>query len=331
MDSSEYDEYPAIVRVRKGARFTQSRKTEGAHRGMTRDSDTNQVSQAEIFLKNNEPDPVAAYPQGRLDSDRHESDARAQERREAAEFFAEVLVQFGLGLAEKAAPRVRKWWHEQALPVVKAKWNDQALPSVKAKWSSVARSRTSDCRAEAAAGLQEVVTVSGDQRTTMSGAEAWKRLAEAVMARIYSDEQLRLVRNARVVDEEGEDGPVELAATDDLTPQRIGEYLALMLEANPFAARRGPPSRTREDRHEDSSRRRLRSHPESGRCAAARRRERLTSGQGGDRGGLSPGRRARCRTCRRSNLPKAVRDLNASAGQSNNGAPATAAPPTGTR
>ncbi|MFI8342805.1 hypothetical protein ACIF8W_22500 [Streptomyces sp. NPDC085639] len=232
MDSSEYDEHPAIVRVPKGARLTQSRKTEGAHRGMTRDPDTNQVGQAEIFLKNNEPDPVAAYPQGRLDSDQHESDARAQERREAAEFLAEVLVQIGLGLAEKAAPRVRKWWYEQALPVVKAKWNDQALPSVKAKWSSVARSRTSDGRAEAAEeDLQEVVTVSGDQRTTMSGAEAWNRLAEAVMARMYSDEQLRLVCNARVVDE-GEDGPVELA-TDDLTPQRIGEYAALMLEANP--------------------------------------------------------------------------------------------------
>lgn len=202
MDSSEYDEYEAIVRVRKGARFARSRKTTGAHRGMTRDPDTNQVGQAEIFLKEeNELDPVAAYPQGWLDSDLDESEARAQERRENAEFLAEVLVEIGLRLAEKAAPRVRKWWFEQALPAAKAKWNDQALPSVKAKWSSVARSRTSDRRAEAAEDLQEVVTVSGDQRTTMSGAEARKRFAAAVMARVYSDGQLRLVRNARVVDE----------------------------------------------------------------------------------------------------------------------------------
>lgn len=219
-DSSEYDEYEAIVRVRKGARFAQSRKTAGAHRGMTRDPDTNQLGQAELFLKESEPDPVAAYPQGWLDSDRHESQARAQERRENAEFLAELLVQIGLGLAEKAAPHVRKWWDEQA------------LPAVKAKWSSVARSRTSDRRAVAAEDLQEVVTVPGDQRTTMSGAEARKRFAAALMARMYSDGQLRLVRNARVVDE-GEDGPVELGATDDLTPQRIAEHVALMLEANP--------------------------------------------------------------------------------------------------
>ncbi|WP_046508956.1 hypothetical protein [Streptomyces odonnellii] len=231
MDNSEYDQYEAIVRVRKGARFARSRKTAGAHRGMTRDPDTNQVGQAEIFLKKeNEPDPVAAYPQGWLESDRHESEARAQERRENAEFFAEVLVQVGLILAEKAAPRVRKWWHEQALPAVKAKWNDRAPPSVKVTWSSVARSRTSDRRAEE--DLQGGVTVSGDQRTTMSGAEARKRFTAAVMARIYSDGQLRLLRNARVVDE-GEDGPVELGATDDLTPQRIGEHVALMLEADP--------------------------------------------------------------------------------------------------
>lgn len=220
MDSSEYDEYEAIVRVRKGARFARSRKTAGAHRGMTRDPDTHQVGQAEIFLKENEPDQVAAYPQGWLDSDRHESQALEQERRGKAEFLAEVLVQIGLRLAEKAAPHVRKWW------------SGQALPAVKAKWSSVARSRTCDRRAETAEDLQEVVTVSSDQQTIMSGAEARKRFAAAVMARIYSDGQLRLVRNARVVDE-GDDGPVELGAADDLTPQRIGEHVALMLEANP--------------------------------------------------------------------------------------------------
>lgn len=233
MDSSEYDEYPAIVRVRKGARFARSRQTAGAHRGITRDPETNQVGQAEIFLQQeNEPDAVAAYPQSWLNSDRHESEARAQERRENAEFLAEVLIQFGLRLTEKAAPHVRKWWYEQALPTVKARWNDQALPSVKAKWSSMARSRTTDRRAETAEDLQEVVTVSGDQRTSMSSAEARKRIAAAVVARTYSDGQLWLVRNARVVDE-GEDGPVELGAPAHLTPQHIGQYVALMLEANP--------------------------------------------------------------------------------------------------
>jgi hypothetical protein len=89
-----------------------------------------------------------------------------------------------------------------------------------------------DRRAEATDSLQEVVSVPDDQRTTMSGAEARKRFAAAVIARIYSDGQLRLVRNARVV-EEAEDGPVELGAMGDLTPQRIGEHVALLLETDP--------------------------------------------------------------------------------------------------
>jgi hypothetical protein len=48
MASSEYD---AIVRVPKGADLSQSRKTAGAHRGLTRDPDTNKLGHAEIFLK----------------------------------------------------------------------------------------------------------------------------------------------------------------------------------------------------------------------------------------------------------------------------------------
>ncbi|WP_327287874.1 hypothetical protein [Streptomyces sp. NBC_01198] len=63
MDSSEYDEYDAIVRVPKGARLAQSRKTKDARRGLTRDPDTNELGHAEIFLtKEDEPEPVAAYP-----------------------------------------------------------------------------------------------------------------------------------------------------------------------------------------------------------------------------------------------------------------------------
>ncbi|MER5353637.1 hypothetical protein ABT093_25275 [Kitasatospora sp. NPDC002551] len=233
MDSSEYDEYEATVRVRKGARFARSSKSPDGYRAVTRDPGTHEVGQAEIFFtKESRPDPVAADPQDWPDPDPYESEARARERREEAEFVAEVLVHIGLRLAEVAAPHVRRWWHEQALPAVRATWNDRALPSVKAKWSS-ARSRLGGSRGEAGEDPQEVaVSASDDQRTTMSGAEARKRFAAAVMARIYSDGQLRLLRNARIVDE-GEGGPVELGATDDLTPRRIGEQVALLLEADP--------------------------------------------------------------------------------------------------
>ncbi len=230
MDGNEYDEFTAKVRVPKGARLARSRKTEGAYRGIT-DPGTDQMGQAEIFLmEKNEPDPVATYPRGWPESDLYESEARAQERRENAEFFADVLVQVGLKLVEKAAPHVRKWWFEQALPAVKSKWKDQKILTVQATWSSVIRHRPSDCRSGAEGDLQEAVILPGNQGTTMSSAEARKRIEAAVVARLYSDGQLRLVRDARVV-EEGEHGLVDLGATSDLTLQCIGEQTALMLEA----------------------------------------------------------------------------------------------------
>ncbi|MEV8397213.1 hypothetical protein [Streptomyces niveus] len=232
MDSNEYDEYEAVVRVSKGARLARSRKTEGAYRGIT-DPGTDQMDHAELFLKDrNGPDPVAAQPQDWPDFDHRESEALAQERREIAEFVAEVLVSVGLRLGEKAAPLVRKWWFEHTLPAVKTKWNNRATLSAKSTWGRVTRGRPNEHRSEAEGDLPDAVLVPDDQRTTMSSAEAHKRFMAALVTRLFSDGQLRLVRNARVVDE-GEDGPVELGATSDLTPQRVGEHIALLLEANP--------------------------------------------------------------------------------------------------
>jgi hypothetical protein len=114
---------------------------------------------------------------------------------------------------------------------MRTKWDEQALPSVKAKWTS-ARSRTGDRGAEVAEDPQAAVTVSDDQRGTLSGAAAREWFAAAALARICSDGQLRLVRNARVVDER-EDSPVKVGTTVDIMPQRIGKLVTLMLEADP--------------------------------------------------------------------------------------------------
>ncbi|MEU9342672.1 hypothetical protein AB0D74_15830 [Streptomyces sp. NPDC048278] len=138
------------------------------------------MDHAELFLKEKiGSDPVAAHPQDRPDFDHHESEALAQERRENAEFVAEVLFQVGIRPAEKAAPHVRKWWSEHALPAVKAKWNDRATLSVRATWGRVTRSRPNEQQAAAERDLQDAVVVSNDQRTTMNSAEAQKRFKAA--------------------------------------------------------------------------------------------------------------------------------------------------------
>jgi hypothetical protein len=64
----------------------------------------------------------------------------------------------------------------------------------------------------------------------MSSAEARDRFVAALLARLFSDEQLRILREARV---EYGDGPHALeSAADVVTAQEVGESITLMLEAN---------------------------------------------------------------------------------------------------
>lgn len=65
----------------------------------------------------------------------------------------------------------------------------------------------------------------------MSRAEARERFVAASVARLFSEDQLRVLRNARIEDESD---PLEPArAMETLTPQQVGDGIRLMLEANP--------------------------------------------------------------------------------------------------
>lgn len=65
----------------------------------------------------------------------------------------------------------------------------------------------------------------------MSRAEAQERFIAALVTRLFSEEQLRILRNARI---EGEDDALELnGPTETLTPNQVEGSIILMLEANP--------------------------------------------------------------------------------------------------
>ncbi len=67
-------------------------------------------------------------------------------------------------------------------------------------------------------------------RASMSSAEARDRLVAAVQARLFSDEQLRLLRDARI-EVDGTPSQVE-RAMEELTPQQLVESVTLMLETD---------------------------------------------------------------------------------------------------
>ncbi|WP_200829727.1 hypothetical protein [Cellulomonas algicola] len=62
----------------------------------------------------------------------------------------------------------------------------------------------------------------------MSSAEARERFVAALLAKAFSDEQMRLLRSVTIEDDDGEVALGDLLETP--TPQQIGETVRLMLE-----------------------------------------------------------------------------------------------------
>ena len=230
MASSEYDEYEAIVRVPKGADLSQSRKTAGAHRGLTRDPDTNKLGHAEIFLKDeNEADSLTESPPVFVNVNEYASDSRARERSELGELLGALILLGAIKAAEKAAPHLKIWWNDQALPFMRSTWN-RLVPTRKADSQSAPTESTTLIGSAPTEASQEVIAALEEYRVSMSSAKARERFVAALMARLFSEEQMRMLRNARIEDE---NGPLELSAMETLTPQQVGDSIKLMLETNP--------------------------------------------------------------------------------------------------
>jgi hypothetical protein len=70
-----------------------------------------------------------------------------------------------------------------------------------------------------------------DYRARMGSAEAPERFVAALLARAFSEEQMRMLRNANIEDDGEPLG--SKAAMQALTPQQVGKTLTLMLEKNP--------------------------------------------------------------------------------------------------
>jgi hypothetical protein len=65
----------------------------------------------------------------------------------------------------------------------------------------------------------------------MSREEARQRIVAALAARLFSDEQLRILRNARIEDEG--DGPKLNSSAVALTEKQLADSIKLILEAAP--------------------------------------------------------------------------------------------------
>ncbi|MHA7263731.1 hypothetical protein ACX80W_11075 [Arthrobacter sp. TMN-37] len=227
------------VEVPDGQHLGFSRDTAGAYRAHLFDDQTNDlVGHAELFEPNedDEDPPHIQYI--------YVPDSGATEHREltAEELAAAVVALVRLGiivatLAARAAPRVRRWWH-RAIPPIKST-SDSAFLTMKSTWNRFSGSSKRGAapavtipgnvpvRAESST---ELVVAFQDYRNRMSSAEARKRFVAAVMARAFSEEQLKMLHNVKIGDE---NDPATLrAAMEALTPQQVGETITSLLEKN---------------------------------------------------------------------------------------------------
>ncbi|MFH9734420.1 hypothetical protein [Streptomyces sp. NPDC017260] len=161
-------------------------------------------------------------------TDEYGADSRARERLEPEEIIEALVIL--IKAAERAAPHLKRWW------------NDQARPFMQSTRNRLARTRKTDSQAIApesptlvesvsSEASQELVASPEGCRASMSSVEARERFVAALVARVFSEEQLRTLRHARIEDE---DGPLGLnGVMETLTPKRIEDSVTLMLEANP--------------------------------------------------------------------------------------------------
>ncbi|MFJ8495911.1 hypothetical protein ACIRBZ_47460 [Streptomyces sp. NPDC094038] len=185
--------------------------------------------QVKIYdIGEDEGDSLTVSPSVVYVTDEFGSDSRAPERLEPEDIIEALVIL--IKAAEWAAPRLNRWW------------NDRARPFMKSTRNRLARARKADSRAitpepsalaesVSSQASQELVAALEGYRASMSSVESRERFVAALVARLFSEEQLRILRNARIEDE---GGSLELnGLTDMLTPKQFEDSIKLMLETNP--------------------------------------------------------------------------------------------------
>jgi hypothetical protein len=122
-----------------------------------------------------------------------------REQEELAQAISYVVTQLIDRGIEAGKPHVERWWRETARPAIDAR---------RARVREHRSRRKAHEDAPAIEGITvesalEPIEAWGEDGPKMSRAEAQARYLAALAARAYSDEQMRLVTNASIVDGEG--------------------------------------------------------------------------------------------------------------------------------
>lgn len=195
------------------AELSRSQKSPGDYSPLTRDADGNL---GHVTMSDADEDD-----RGLVDDWMPGLDSDANDEHKWSEEDVEVLTVLVGAVLVAARPHVERWWKERALPTIKAT-------------NESVRRRFAKNRKAGQTVTEAIVSVDfapGEARLTMSSDEAEQRLLAALVARAFSDEQLRVLSSAQIEDPEGELGLRNLL--QQFTPEQVQAHVNSLLEANP--------------------------------------------------------------------------------------------------
>ena len=236
-DDEDYIEVDAVVRMPKGERLADSKKTEGWSRGFTPNSTDKGPEHVEIRLRDqgeddqSEPEPQVVYIHEYIEP------LRPQEPTWLEELAAELLHQVISELVEAAKPHVVHWRDTKVIPAVRAKCDDfvlkrQARRAKKANREANTVALVPEPMRVEEAPAQEVATTLHDQEITMTS-EQYQQLVLALLATDeVRDKLLHVLASAHVEDSDPA-ALTQLQELSELPTQRRAERVKEVLAGNP--------------------------------------------------------------------------------------------------
>lgn len=237
-EDPEYIDVDAVIRMRKGERLADSKKTEGWSRGFTPKSTDKGPEHVEIRLKaeseDAERDAGPAEPQVVFIHEYLEPPRKTPQQEELEELLGLLILLGFVKATAWAQPRLLRLWNERVIPffsVKRGRWQESRARRKAGKQSAPSGSTT----AVHAIPVDETSTVRNAleaYRINMTSAEARRHFTEALIAKRFADERMRLLANARIEDDGGL-SPELASAVSALTPAQVENALDALLASTP--------------------------------------------------------------------------------------------------
>jgi hypothetical protein len=177
--------------------LTPGQKKEGGLHQNLFDSEGNLKGSARFIPDDgSEPEPLVVTETVYVPVEQRRRTREEEELEQAIADLVSHLIDRGIA---KAKPLAEQWWRETARPAIDA----QRAKMLERRSRRKAQKKAPVMEGTVVEPPQKLTEASEEDRPNMSSAEAQARYLAALAARAYSDEQMRLVTSANIVDGEG--------------------------------------------------------------------------------------------------------------------------------